>query len=86
MGETGSLVAYNIPFERGVLHHLADHLPEYAKQLQAMADRLWDQLPIFRQHCRDYRFGQSNHSNQCRPVIVPHLSYALLDVSYGTRA
>jgi len=48
MGETGSLVAYNIPFERGGLHHLADHLPEYAKQLQAMADWLWDQLPIFR--------------------------------------
>ena len=86
IGETGSLIAYNIPFERGVLHHLADHLTEYAVPLRAMADRLWDQLPIFRQHYRDYRFGKSNSLKSVLPVIAPHLSYALLDVSNGTQA
>jgi hypothetical protein len=50
IGETGSLIAYNTPFERGVLHHLAAHLPEYAERLLDLVDRLWDQLPIFRQH------------------------------------
>lgn len=86
IGETGSLIAYNIPFERGVLRHLADHLPEYAAPLRGMADRLWDQLPIFRQHYRDYRFGKSNSLKSVLPVIAPHLSYDTLDVANGTQA
>ncbi|MBK8900295.1 MAG: DUF2779 domain-containing protein [Anaerolineaceae bacterium] len=86
IGESGSLIAYNIHLERGVLHHLADHLPDYAERLRAIANRLWDQLPIFRQHYRDYRFGKSNSLKSVLPVIAPHLSYALLDVSNGTQA
>lgn len=86
IGETGGIVAYNIPFERGVLRHLADQFPEYAERLNGMADRLWDQLPIFRQHYRDYRFGKSNSLKAVLPVIAPELSYQLLDVQNGTQA
>ena len=86
IGETGSLIAYNIPFERGVLHHLADHLPEYADRLLNLAARLWDQLPIFRQHYRDYRFGKSNSLKAVLPIIAPELSYTLLEVQNGTQA
>ncbi len=86
IGETGSLVAYNIPFERGVLRDLADYLPEYADRLLALADRLWDQLPIFRQHYRDYRFGKSNSLKAVLPIIAPELSYKLLGVQNGTQA
>ncbi|GIK53435.1 MAG: hypothetical protein BroJett014_24080 [Planctomycetota bacterium] len=86
IGATGSLIAYNIPFEQAVLHALADHLPEYADQLRDMADRLWDQLPIFRQHYRDYRFGKSNSLKSVLPVIGPALSYKVLDVRNGTQA
>ncbi|MEZ4594250.1 MAG: hypothetical protein R3D55_24375 [Chloroflexota bacterium] len=60
-------------------------MPEYAAPLRGMADRLWDQLPIFRQHYRDYRFGKSNSLKAVLPVIVPRLSYAI-DVSNGTQA
>ncbi len=86
IGETGSLIAYNIPFERGVLHDLAAHLPEYADRLLDMADRLWDQLPIFRKHYRDYRFGKSNSLKSVLPVIAPDLSYKMLDVQNGAQA
>ena len=86
IGATGSLIAYNIPFERGVLLHLAEHLPAYASRLQGMADRLWDQLPIFRQHYRDYRFGKSNSLKAVLPVIVPAMSYTMLDVQNGAQA
>ncbi|MCA9916578.1 MAG: DUF2779 domain-containing protein [Anaerolineales bacterium] len=86
IGETGSLIAYNIPFERGVLRHLAEVLPEHADRLLGMADRLWDQLPIFRNHYRDYRFGTSNSLKSVLPVIAPQLSYAALDVQNGTQA
>jgi hypothetical protein len=86
IGTTGSLIAYNIPFERGVLHHLAAYLPEYADRLLDLADRLWDQLPIFRQHYRDYRFGKSNSLKAVLPVIAPELSYKLLAVQNGGQA
>ncbi|HID54312.1 MAG TPA: DUF2779 domain-containing protein, partial [Anaerolineae bacterium] len=86
IGETGHLIAYNIPFERGVLNKLADHLPEYADRLRDVADRLWDQLPVFRQHYRDYRFGKSNSLKSVLPVITPELSYGALDVQNGTQA
>ncbi len=51
-----------------------------------MADRLWDQLPIFRKHYRHYGFGKSNSLKSVLPVVVPELSYALLDVQNGTQA
>lgn len=86
IGGTGSLIAYNIPFERGILHHLAAHLPAYADRLLDLADRLWDQLPIFRQHYRDYRFGKSNSLKSVLPVIAPALSYKLLAVQNGAQA
>ena len=86
IGETGSLIAYNIPFERGVIHHLAAHFLEHAQRLLAMADRLWDQLPIFRRHYRDYRFGKSNSLKSVLPVIAPELSYQMLAVQNGAQA
>lgn len=86
IGPTGSLIAYNIPFERGVLHHLAEQFPEYSTWLREMADRLWDQLPIFRQHYRDYRFGKSNSLKAILPVVAPALSYEQLAVQNGEQA
>jgi len=86
IGETGSLIAYNIPFERGVLQKLAEQFPEYADRLLDMAGRLWDQLPIFRKHYRDYRFGHSNSLKAVLPVIAPELSYKMLAVQNGAQA
>ena len=86
IGPTGHLVAYNIPFERGVLHHLADQFPEYANRLQDMASRLWDQLTIFRQHYHHYGFARSNSLKAVLPVIAPALSYQALDVQNGMQA
>ena len=82
MGEKGSLIAYNIPFERGVLHYLAAHLPKYADRLLEMGD----QLPIFRQHYRDYRFGKSHSLKAVVPIIAPELSYKILDGQNGAQA
>lgn len=86
IGETGHLIAYNIPFERGVLRHLAEQFPEHAQRLTDMADRLWDQLTIFRKHYRHYGFGKSNSLKSVLPVVVPALSYKLLDVQDGVQA
>jgi hypothetical protein len=86
IGESGHLVAYNISFERSVLRHLAGQLSAYADPLIRLADRLWDQLVIFRQHYRHYGFGKSNSLKSVLPVIVPALSYQTLDVQNGAQA
>ncbi len=86
IGETGHIIAYNIPFERGVLNHLASQFPEYEPRLSNMADRLWDQLPIFRKHFRHYGFGKSNSLKSVLPIVVPELSYKMLDVQDGGQA
>ena len=51
-----------------------------------MIERLWDQLDIFKNYYRDYRFGPSNSLKSVLPVVVPELSYNVLDVQNGTQA
>ena len=86
IGGTGHLVAYNISFERGILRHLAEQFLDYAEPLEQMAERLWDQLAIFRRHYQDYRFGGSNSPKSVLPVVVPALSYKMLAVQNGAQA
>ena len=86
IGDTGSIIVYFATFERGRLRELAEAFPEHAPRLMDMVDRLWDQLDIFKKHVRDYRFGGSNSLKSVLPVIVPELSYKMLDVQNGTQA
>lgn len=86
IGETGSIIVYFATFERNRLRELADSFPEHAPRLLDMIERLWDQLEIFKKHYLDYRFGGSNSLKSVLPVIVPELSYRLLDVQNGTEA
>ena len=84
--ETGSIIAYNAGFEKGVLNQLARWYPEHAESLQSIIDRLWDQLVIFRKFYTDYRFKGSNSLKNVLPVIIPSMSYENLAVSDGTEA
>jgi hypothetical protein len=86
IGETGHLVAYNSPFERGILRQLAAHLPQHSDRLAQMAGRLWDQLLIFRRYYRHHAFGNSNSLKSVLPVIAPALSYKRLAVQNGAQA
>lgn len=86
IGDTGSIIVYFATFERSRLRELAEAFPEHAPRLMNMADRLWDQLDIFKKHYKDYRFGGSNSLKSVLPVIVPELSYKLLAVQNGTQA
>jgi len=86
IGKKGTVIAYNAPFERGVLNRLAGWFPEHSVALGSIADRLWDQLGIFRNHYTDYQFGGSNSLKSVLPVIVPSMSYENLGVSDGGEA
>ena len=84
IGPNGSIIVYYAPFERGRLRKLAAAFPQPATRLNDIADRLWDQLDIFKKHYRHYRFGKSNSLKSVLPVVVPELIYAALDVQNGT--
>lgn len=86
VGESGSVIAYNAGFEKGVMSRLAQWYPEYAESLLSIIDRLWDQLDIFRNFYIDYRFRGSNSLKNVLPVIVRSMSYDNLAVGDGTEA
>ena len=80
VSDRGSVVVYNIGFERGVLKDLAIAFPEHAATLQSIIDRLWDQLVIFQNHYKHPDFGGSYSLKDVLPVLVPSLRYENLDV------
>jgi len=86
VGENGSVIAYNAPFEKMVMVRLSDEYPDLAKALTSIIDRLWDQLIIFRRHYKDYRFKGSNGLKSVLPVLIPEMSYENMDVSQGQEA
>ena len=86
IGPEGQLVAYNAPFEIGVIRALAGLVPDRAPELLAMADRFFDLLVVFRQHYAHPGFLGSNSIKNVLPVIVPELSYGRLAVSNGDDA
>lgn len=86
IGPTGSIIAYNAPFEQRIIRALARWLPDLSTDLTPLLERFWDQLVIFRNYYTDYRFHGSSSIKNILPVLVPELSYDQLDVSDGTAA
>jgi hypothetical protein len=86
IGPEGSIVAYNAAFERGVLEALARELPSLAEDLLQRAARLWDLLPVFREHYLHPGFGGSASIKRVLPVLVPELSYEDLEIGEGAQA
>ena len=88
LGPTGSLVAYNAGFEKGVLEEVAAYLGPgaLASALEAAAGRLWDLLAVFREHYLDPAFGGSNSLKNVLPVLLPAFSYEGLEVANGEEA
>lgn len=86
IGDEGSLVAYNAPFENGVIRELALALPDLAEPLDRLTGRFADLLDVFRNHYFDPAFKGSNSIKNVLPVLCPDLSYAGLDVRNGQDA
>ena len=84
IGGSGAIIVYNEAFERGVLLQLADMFADLAPALQAMADRLFDLLPLVRAHYYHPAMMGSWSIKRVLPTISPDLDYANLeDVQSG---
>ena len=83
-GPNGS--AYNAPFERACLQHLASAVTHLAWPLTEIAGRLADLLPIVRNYVYHPDFGGSFTLKRVLPALVPELHYDGLPIADGETA
>jgi len=83
---SGAVITYNASFERSRILELAAAFPEMAANLNALASRIVDLLPVTRANWyhRDQRGSWSIKA--VLPTVAPHLDYAGLDVKDGSGA
>lgn len=86
VGETGAIIAYNASFERSCVKGLAEALTDLSLELNAIAERFVDLLPITQAHYyhRDQRGSWS--IKKVLPTISPDLDYSDLEVGDGVAA
>lgn len=85
VGETGSIVVYS-SYERTMLNALARDLPDLADPLLALADRLWDLLPVVRNHYYHPDFQGSFSIKRVLPALVPDAGWGELEIADGQAA
>ncbi len=80
------VLAYFAPFERKMLLHLARVVPRYTDELKQIADRLFDLLPVVRNHVYHPSFAGSFSLKKVYPGLVGGAGYASLEVQDGGAA
>ena len=85
LGESGSIVVY-AAFESQRLSELATCLPEFAERIKAIQCRLWDLLPVVRDHVYHPAFAGSYSLKAVLPALVPQLTYEGMAVANGQGA
>ena len=85
LGEGGSIVVY-AAFESQRLSELAAWLPEFAEQIKTIHGRLWDLLPVVRNHVYHPAFAGSYSLKAVLPALVPEMSYDGMLVGNGQAA
>jgi predicted RecB family nuclease len=86
IGDTGSVIVYNQQFEAERLWELAGSLPEYTDRIKVIQRRLWDLLPVVRNHVYHPAFGGSFSLKSVLPALVPEMTYDGMEVPNGQAA
>jgi len=81
-----SILVYNQQFESERLWELASCVPAYAERIKRIQQRLWDLLPVVRNHVYHPEFGGSFSLKAVLPALVPEMTYEGMDVPNGTIA
>ena len=85
LGKCGSILVYSA-FESQRLSELAAWLSEFAGRIENIQTRLWDLLPVVRNHVYHPRFAGSFSLKYVLPALVPDMTYAGMVVADGTDA
>jgi hypothetical protein len=82
----GSIVVYNEQFESQRLWELATWCPTYADRIRGIQRRLWDLLPVVRNHVYHPGFSGSFSLKTVLPALVPDMTYEGMEVPHGQAA
>jgi predicted RecB family nuclease len=85
LGESGSIVVYS-SFESQRLSELGRWFPEFADRNNSIRDRLFDLLPVMREHTYHPAYAGSYSIKSVLPALVPQMSYAGMQVADGQDA
>ncbi len=87
IGSTGTVIAWNMSFEKNCNTLLGTLLPEHAEFYEKLNDRIVDLMVPFSQNWYvDSDFYGSASIKKVLPVLVPSLSHKDLDISDGSSA
>jgi hypothetical protein len=86
IGGRGSIVVYHQPFEEQRLSELAAWLPEFEGRIKKIQARLWDLLPVMRNHVYHPQFAGSYSLKAVLPALVPEMTYEGMTVADGQAA
>jgi len=82
----GSVVVYNAAFERSRILELRDRFPAMAPALEALSERLWDLLPVVRNHVYHRDLHGSFSIKAVLPALVPGAGYEGMEIADGGAA
>lgn len=85
-GYCGSVVVYSQQFEQARLSDLAEWLPKVAERIKNIQARLWDLLPIVRNHVYHPAFAGSYSLKSVLPALVPEMTYEGMQIANGQDA
>lgn len=87
LGTNGTILVYNIGFERSKLNSMALLFPQFESQITSVVERLVDlALPFQKKWYYDNKFSCSYSIKDVLPVLVPDLSYKNRAVNNGDDA
>jgi hypothetical protein len=87
IGTAGSIIAWNMSFEKMCNTALGSMVPEYKDFYEALNSRMADlMIPFSNGYYIDYKFGGSASIKNVLPVLVPELSYKELGIQEGGSA
>ena len=87
LGTHGTILVWNIGFERSKMNNLAFLFPPYESQINAAIERMVDlATPFQKKWFYHFLFSCSYSIKQVLPVVAPTLSYKSLDVNNGDDA
>jgi hypothetical protein len=82
---SGSIVVYS-SFESQRLSDLASWFPEHADRINAIQARLFDLLPVVREHTYHPAYAGSYSIKSVLPALVPEMTYEGMEVANGQDA
>ena len=87
IGNKGSLIAWNMSFEKGCNSEMGERYPEFATFFEDINSRMFDLMQVFKKGYYVHKdFIGSASIKKVLPVLVPELSYADLNIHEGGTA